>query len=208
MTRIDIESGLIDLTGKSPLEHLRTELEIYRSMRRRMVGGDDCEFRFIGMEDLVLQHGTVYTPGTLPADHRFHTIMKACFFNCRKAVIRQRSKQQWIYVEGFASAVLKDKRVLPMAHHAWLTHVDTPTIAFDPTWGESDDYAQEEIAYLGIPVRREYVIDIFRRSSTPNDPNYSVFDVRRADYPVLTGKDRVEDIMVSFPEPLRGQQRP
>ena len=184
------------------ISHLRAYLRVEVESRRRFgllgttTDGPDKNPRkmtppvYYGMADLILQHGQIFTAQKLPPKNRLSSFAKQCFYNCNRAIARKTTP--WIYVEGYA---WMDGIIMPV-HHAWLTHKSYPGIAFDPTWeGNFDDYDPAKTAYLGIAIRREYVIEMFRLSRRQW---FSVFDTWWAQYPLLTGKVKIEAVAESL----------
>jgi hypothetical protein len=168
-------------------QYLETLRDHYRAAsidtpeNREVLGyRDRSKDRFLCVEDLVLQYGAVYTPSQLPHDHGLPRYPKACFQNARTAAVCIR--KSWVYVEGYAVSGGSS------IHHAWLTRTDAPGCAFDPTWNHDFD---PERVYLGIPVRREYVVEIYKLSK---QQYCGVFDAWWAKWPILTGKVAIEDV--------------
>jgi len=163
------------------LQSLKEQLGHMVTLRKGM----GADYRFCGNEDLVLQVGTVYSYAPIPKGIELPNYVRACFYNAYKAVSRR--QKGWIYVEGFAL------NTIGMAiHHAWLTHEDFPGKAFDPTWSEHD--LESNAVYMGIPFRREYVVEMHKRSKRQY---FSVLDCHWAGWPLLTGTERVEDVIHS-----------
>jgi hypothetical protein len=155
-------SALEQLTG-----YMTSVVELRSGMKRR-------ELRFIGMEDLLLQKGRVFSP---VKDKIVGTGWpKACFQNCYRRAIRSR---KWVYCEGLA---VPDISIHLPVHHAWLSTVDQPDHAFEPTW------VSPGLVYWGIAFRREYI-----RRCRHETNHYSVLDVWERSNPLLTGKERIED---------------
>lgn len=73
--------------------------------------------------------------------------------------------------------------------HAWLTQVDTPGCAYDPTW---PDAVIAEAAYIGIAFRSEYVREMHLRS---RKQQFSVLITPWAGWPLLTGQDKIKKVM-------------
>ncbi len=183
------------MTPESIREFLRTEVESRRRFALLGTTTDGPERNpkrikppaYYGMADLIVQHGQPFQPKPLPRGHKLNTFAKQCFFNCYRAIARKTTP--WVYVEGYA---VTDKLFMPV-HHAWLTRKDDMSVAYDPTWqiNLSDTWTPENSLYLGIPIRREYVIEMHRLSRRQW---FSVFDTWWADYPLLTGKVKLEAI--------------
>jgi hypothetical protein len=155
---------------------LRTQLEMQRTVFRSNVPE---VFKFKGSEDLVLRFGAYYprSKRKLPTT----PLPRACFSQAYRLATRKGSK--WVYVEGFAVA----EKVGLVVNHAWITRADDPGEAYDLAWGGE----LAEAAYLGIPFRPEYVKAMHKASGG----NYfSVLDAWWADYPLITGGDRLEDV--------------
>jgi len=125
--------------------------------------------------DLVLKHGRRYTLKPLP-EGRWHGDFQLCFANALRAAKAGR----WIYVEGYAirhgtggTAVL----------HAWVTDPNDPTVAYDPTWSDGAEY-------FGIPFRVDYVLAMRKKAGHPG-----VLDAWELRWPLVTGADRIEDVI-------------
>jgi|SRR5215472_359885 len=106
-----------------------------------------------GMDDILLRKGMEYQKAARPKGMK-QGLPKHCFWNVLK-YLKLKTKG-YIYVEGYVVI----KQIPIPIHHAWLTTVKNPTVAYDPTL----DYEPHEVEYLGIPFKTDYVIDINRRS--------------------------------------------
>lgn len=95
------------------------------------------------------------------------------------AVTKKRSP--WVYVEGFA---VRPCVGFPI-HHAWVTHRDFPTLAYDLAWENA-----EGCVYLGIPFKAEYVRSVFLASRRQY---YSVLE--NWDYPLLSGTQAIDPVI-------------
>ncbi len=179
----------VSLAGKTPIESLRIQLDLTRQCRVGMIKGSDMEeqFRFFGMEDLVLKHRHVFATGNLPRNHRLRDVKRACFYNCYQAAHRHNSP--WIYCEGFA---LIGRLKCFVAHHAWLTRADSPGIAFDPTWtGSFSIHDMASATYMGIPFRRQYILQLHRKAQN----EFCVLDAAYNRHALLRGVERLEDVI-------------
>ena len=135
-------------------------------------------YRFRGVEDLVLQFGRPYDPA--PTQHRRGP--QACFQAAYRVAAGKSSR--WIYVEGFALSEFGALR------HAWLTRADTPDAAYEVAWAD-----REGAEYLGIPLRRDYVREIYLSSKCKY---YGVLDAWWIHSPLVTGETPIEDVLWKF----------
>jgi hypothetical protein len=131
------------------------------------------------------RYGSEFTPAPLTEQHGLRSHPSACFGNAYNAAIPKGSP--WIYVEGYGIGRLDRIGIL----HAWLTRADTPGVAFDPTWKPVKD---DGIVYVGIPFRSEYLVKARRRSK-----KYGLLDAWEDRWPLLTGRDAIDDVIVSLP---------
>jgi hypothetical protein len=141
------------------------------------------QWRFRCLEEVVLQFGRAYHPAPSP----FPPAPTACFQKAYRAAARQGSR--WIYVEGYAIS----GTIGGGLHHAWLTRADTPDVAYDVAWLDT-----ERAHYLGIPFQIEYVRQVHlasKRHRYPGGPRYGVLEAWWLDLPLVTGKTPIEDVM-------------
>lgn len=168
-----------DWGSMTPMECLRTQLQ--QAVNLRLSGvwpKPPKDWRFRCMEDLVLQHGREYKPAPIT----WATTPRMCFHNSYNRATRRNSR--WMYVEGYAL-----RPPLQMAiHHCWLTQADAPESAFDQAWGYDPT-----ATYLGVPVAAPYVSSCHKLSG---GKQYSVFDTYWMDFALLSGKHRIEDVML------------
>jgi hypothetical protein len=143
----------------------------------KLRGAPPFPCRFCNAEELILRHGRAFTAGRFP----YTPVARACFAQSYRFSTRARSR--WIYVEGFA---LRSGVPFPV-HHAWLTRADTPQTAYDTAWNDSEDSI-----YLGIPFKTKYVRQAFHLSGKTQ---YSVLQAYWSGFPLLTGKDSIEEAM-------------
>jgi hypothetical protein len=99
---------------------LKAYLEMIVSARHRF-GQKPASFRYVCIEEFLLQHGTFVIPQPLPAPLKAMPLGQ-CFINAQRLARRRKTLH---YVEGIAEGVL------PMAH-AWC--VDRAGNVYDPTW--------------------------------------------------------------------------
>jgi hypothetical protein len=159
------------------LDQLRQQMSMVTKFRQQHVGVLPKQYRFWGAEDLVLKHGKVYPRSQLyPPVAR---IPRACFAQAYRLAMRPRSK--WVYVEGFAAC---SGSMGIAVNHAWVVRADDPTEAHDLAWENPDG------VYIGIAFDVEFVRSTFKA----NRREYGVLDTWRLNYPLLTGKTRIEDV--------------
>jgi hypothetical protein len=77
--------------------------------------------------------------------------------------------------------------------HAWVTRADEPGEAYEMAWRH-----HANAAYFGIAFKPEYVRHVFE---TSGKETYSVLDAWWMDYPLVTGKTAIEEVMWT-PTPL------
>lgn len=130
------------------------------------------ELKFVGLEDLVLQHGIECKPQLLPAKYKRGKI-KECFNNALDLATRYPA--ELTYVEGFASGLIA-------THHAWC--IDKNRNVIENTW--PDGNGKE---YFGIPLKLKWVIDTVCKKKT-----YGVLENWEQDFPLLTGKVDIEKV--------------
>lgn len=113
---------------------LREYLERIVALRSRAHRGPRPPY--LGIEDLLLQHGRWYDPPTADWSfgHRFPDTPTYCYQNCYESVRRWPAELR--YVEGMGIS----KFGIPMLH-AWL--IDSARRVVDPTWGWDDGEAAE-----------------------------------------------------------------
>jgi hypothetical protein len=165
----------------TPLESLRSQLQFFADFRHKTKPAD-WPYRFASMEDLVLRHGIVFERSL--EGPPIPPIPKACFY--QSYTLSQRISR-WIYCEGYA---LTSHSLGIAVHHAWVVHGDAPTQAVDLAWQEG---TRDDTAYLGIPFRPDFVRSMYKASGRKR--LYNVLDASWADYPLLTGATRVEDVI-------------
>jgi hypothetical protein len=166
----------------NPLKSLRLQMETFTRLYRMQ----PSERRFLCIEDLVLQHGTVFRRAVLPPP--VEPLHQACFQQSYRLATRKGAR--WVYCEGYALSKAVGLGVL----HAWVTRADKPGDAYDLAW----DYGtRKDTAYLGIPFRPEYVREVHHASKREM---FSVLDAWWMHYPLITGETRVEDVMWTAPK--------
>src|SRR6185369_9939105 len=97
------------------LDYLLKMRELRLTMRRPQ------EFKYVGFEDFLIQHGTFFEPSDLPASIR-PMMISQCFENCFRVASRTKA---FHYCEGYAVGLLP-------IHHAFL--IDRDGRCYDPTW--------------------------------------------------------------------------
>ena len=135
-------------------ETLSTCLLEYLKMRRwiafdhakhaLLLGGPKPGLVYSCVEDLLLRHGSFWTPRALPARYRKRPV-RQCFHNTGDLVRRSKALR---YVEGYAA---KLSLGIPM-HHAWA--VDGEGRVVDTTWDNP-----EGAVYFGVAFPREQLAE-------------------------------------------------
>jgi hypothetical protein len=132
-------------------------------MRQRCVSKPK-EFRFNGIEDLLLKHGKGFAPpktSRLPAGVK-RGPMKHCFENAGDIAVF--GGTNLTYCEGYACGVI------PVLH-AWLVKPDGQVV--DPTWRDGK-------CYFGVPIMRSYLVSTITRTGW-----WGVLENWREDFPML-----------------------
>lgn len=160
----------------SAIQTIREHLEAIADMQSRTRNGAASRFRFVGLEDLVLKWGREFSLAPYP-EGLWRGKKRECFHNA----FRLASEADLFYVEGYALSII------PMLH-AWCIDADGRVV--DPTWDPD-----ENMAYLGIPLKWDYVIDILVSRGY-----YGVLDNWEQGFPLLTGDDDISDVVVPWPE--------
>jgi hypothetical protein len=165
----------------TPLEALHQQMAAHIEFRR--LCGTNEGLRFLCIEDLVKQHGTVFhrsrKRGPTPP------VPRLCFAQSYRMATRKGSK--WIYCEGYAVCA---NSIGLAVNHAWVMDPREPGEAYDLAWPR--DQTREESAYIGIPFRPEFVRDTHLASGRDM---FSVLDTWWLHYPLLTGKVAIEDVI-------------
>jgi len=117
--------------------------------------------------ELVLSEGVTFTFGH--GRTRFRGEMRACYANAFALMCRE---PDVIYCEGYA---LSDEVPIPL-DHAWCCRPDGKIL--EPTW------RYKNTAYLGIPLKREYVHECFLKRKQG-----CVLHAWRREWPMLTGEE-------------------
>lgn len=159
------------------IDDLRTFLGNMVTIHRTIAGAD--KRRFASIEDLVLRHGQEYSW----RQNKHPLEPQQCF--ARAYRLATRYPQKWVYVEGYAVSP-----TLPIAiHHAWVMPVAAPGIAVELAWRRGNASG----AYLGVPIRPEYLRSVHRASGRLR--LYNVLDAYWLRHPLLTGKTPIEDVI-------------
>ena len=137
-------------------------------------------WRFSCNEDLLLKFGSEYRYG----ENLGYPIPKACYHQAYSRSVRKNSP--WIYVEGMA---WRPGVIMPV-NHAWVTRADTPGVAYELAWNGDNAGA----VYIGIQFSREYMRKCHLASKASR--LYSVLDTWWMDYPLLSGVDKIEEVML------------
>jgi hypothetical protein len=114
-------------------EHIERMVQLQRSII-------DGKVKFCGIEELILALGQFDTVQALPAGIS-RGRMKRCFQNAYHLML-----EGYVYVEGIAMTAT----CLFPTFHAWC--VDENGGVIDPTWPDG-------VAYLGVHLRREFVLE-------------------------------------------------
>jgi hypothetical protein len=130
--------------------------------------------------DLVRQYGHSFTRQALPK-RRWTKGLGQCYRNALQAAKTRR----YIYVEGYA---ISEGSSGLLRHHAWVTDLVNPTVAFDPTW-------RCGLEYFGIPFKLDYVLTMLDASGHPG-----VLDDWEMKFPLESGVCRIEEA-IWRPEP-------
>jgi hypothetical protein len=117
-------------------------------------------------EELLAQHGRLFTPQRLPGKHRYRTA-RACFGNCLHLAMKGTGLR---YAEGLAVPADAGAAGFPI-HHAWC--VDEDGRVLDPTWRTPG------LVYFGVLFPFDTVL------SSQSPVNQSVLDDWPHDWPVL-----------------------
>jgi len=133
--------------------------------------GKKSELKYVGIEDLVLQHGIHCKPFTFPANYE-RGKLKECYNNALDLAL---AHPNLTYVEGYAMGVIPTP-------HAWC--VDSQLNVYDPTW--KADYGQR---YFGIPFKTRFVLDTVMAKGT-----YGVLENWEQKFPLLTGEIDIEKV--------------
>lgn len=168
------------------VELLRKQLEIAAEVRKRYAATLGRTEPFIGPEDLVLKHGTIYKPTRKKPPTS--PIPRMCYQNAYRVAVRKGS--QWVYCEGFAVA----SHGLAL-EHAWVTRAASPGEAYDLAWSYD-----ERNAYMGIAFKPEFVRAVFKASGRLQQ--FSVLNAWWMGFPLLTGKVNLAD--VGWGPPVKG----
>jgi len=164
----------------TPLEALREQMQWNIDFRRR--SAPPADLRFLCIEDLVLQHGTVFQRAVKRPP--VQPIPRSCFAQSYRLATRKGSK--WVYCEGYA--VCPNSFGIAI-NHAWVMNPADPGEAHDLAWPL--DQTRDITAYIGIPFRPEFVRETHKASGRRD---YSVLDTWWQHYPLITGETRIEDV--------------
>lgn len=164
------------------LESLLDQMKKFRELQRVCMGMNGIkDFRFDGIEDLVLHHGYVFERASRKPPKT--PIAKACFQQSYRLAMRSR---KWIYCEGVA---LTSHGLGLAVNHAWVCRRDAPTIAHDLAWAEGD---RSNTAYMGIPFTREFIREVHLASGREC---FGVLDAFWMRHPLITGAIAIENVI-------------
>lgn len=166
-------------TQSQPITDLKQHMV---SRRKLMMANNNTKLKFSCMEDFVLSYGRLF-PDYLPKPKWVRKgVIKQCFSNCAKAVIRNHDKL--IYCEGLASGIIP-------VNHAWCLTTDGKVI--DPTWDGREDIKREGTEYFGVMFKFDYVLRIMRETGY-----FGVLDNWKNGFPLLTGAHKPEEFLHAF----------
>jgi len=161
------------------MEHLRSQLEMWRKCRAANDDDRPSGWAFGGLEDLLLKRGHTFTRAT--GRPPIEPLPRACFGMSYH--VANRRKTPWLYCEGYA---IPRSTGLAM-HHGWVVHRDRPTLAHDLAWEPG------EAVYLGFIFDMNYVREVYRASGRRQ---YSVLTAYWIDCPLITGATALDSVTI------------
>lgn len=138
-------------------QYLEDRTAVIRQIR------SDLNWKYAGIEDLILGYGLEMSAIPLPANIRPGR-QKTCYHTCQQLSF---SRKGLTYVEGYALC----SEVSFAVEHAWLINTNGEVI--DPTWNPPG------LAYLGIPLKTKWlksILDSRIHPETGEIKNLSIFE--------------------------------
>lgn len=177
----------VKLTPDQLKEAVRQQMRV----RLSMVLPAGRKFAFHCMEDFLNQYAGFFHPQPEALAKKDLRPQNQCFSNCQgiaHGMMDHLPPGGWTYAEGLA---VRGSLGFPV-HHGWL--VDREGVVCDPTWRWDEDDSGEDFAYFGVPIRPAYlkrhIAACFKRGTWT-----AILDNWEANFPVLTGKHKVDQVV-------------